>query len=97
MGTGEHLDSRDPGNWAERLEEKCRREATQIRLRASADAEAQSAAALAEANGTIDRRITRLRELRTELAEASARIERDLIRAATGINRRVELTYPPNP
>lgn len=87
----------DAGAMIAKLEEKCHREATQIRMRASAEAEEQSAAALAQANVTIDRRISRLRELRTELAEASARIERDLVRAATEISRRAELTYPPNP
>jgi hypothetical protein len=86
-----------PGAAIARLEAKTRKESMAIRMRASAEAEEAAAAALAEADGAIDRRIARLRELRTELAEASARIERDLRRAAGEIGRRAEFTYPPNP
>lgn len=87
-------DRSDPGAAVERVERSCRSEATRIRMRAAAEAEEQSAAALAAANRTIERRISRLRELRDELAAASERIERDLNRAAREIGRRAESTYP---
>ena len=87
----------DVGTAVERLQAMTRREAMEIRMRANADAETAAAAALGEANGAIDRRISRLRELRTELAEASARIERDMTRVAEEIRRRTELTHTPRP
>jgi len=87
----------DTGAMVARIERSCRREASAIRMRAAVAAEDQSAAALAAANGTIERRIARLRELRAELAEASSRIERDLTRAAREIARRADSTYPQTP
>ncbi|MGI8462515.1 MAG: hypothetical protein ACR2OC_12940 [Solirubrobacterales bacterium] len=91
----EREDTSDPGEWVRRLDDQCRRAALEVRLRASADAEAEVAAILGSANGLIERRITRLRELRNELADTSARIERDMVRAATEIMRRsTELASP---
>ena len=83
-------DVTDPGAWVKRLEDHCRREAIEIRLRAQVDAEASAADAYEAANGLLTRRIDRLRELREELVEASARIERDMVRAATELRRRSE-------
>ena len=80
----------DPGVWVRRLEEQCRREAIEIRLRAQVDAEAAAAEAYEATNHLLTRRIERLRELREQLAEASARIERDMVRAATEFKRRSE-------
>jgi hypothetical protein len=78
----------DLGAWVEKLEEQCRREAMEIRLRGIADAEEESAKALAAANGLVERRIERIRELRDALAADGARIERDLARAAKELKRR---------
>ena len=87
---GERPGAADPGVWVERLEHRCRREATEIRLRAASEAEEESARSLASANATLERRIARLRELRGELADTSARIERDLSRVAAEIRRRAD-------
>jgi hypothetical protein len=88
--TASGADIPDPGAWVKRLEDQCRREAMEIRLRAQADAETGAAEVLEGANRLVARRIERLRELRSELAESSARIERDLVRAANEIRRRSE-------
>jgi hypothetical protein len=90
-------DPENPGRWVQQLEDTCRREAIEIRLNAYVDAERDATEVLASADSLIERRIARLRELRDELAGSSARIERDLVRAANEIRRRVAVTYPPQP
>ena len=78
----------DPGIWVERLQDQCKREAVEIRTNAETEAEEASAKALAEANGKIKERIAKLRELRDDLAERGARVDRDLTRAAEELKRR---------
>jgi len=99
----------DPTRWVQRLRDKCRREALEIRLRSTAQAEAETAQVVAATNAVITKRIAQLRDLRDELAESSARVERDLVRTAVELRRRIEsgegageaaipgsgVTYPP--